>query len=90
VRPLYVLRRGEVVHHIFLCEYVSGRAHLPKDAPESSQMRGDNRFVPGWLPLSELRQAPFLIWQPVKRQLLRDLANGYRDSVIEIVADPLA
>jgi hypothetical protein len=53
-------------------------------------MRGDNRFVPGWLPLSELRQAPFLIWQPVKRQLLRDLANGYRDSVIEIVADPLA
>jgi 8-oxo-dGTP diphosphatase len=90
VRPLYVLIRGEVIHHIFLCEYVSGTPRLPEHAPEAQTMRDDNRFLPTWLPLEDLRQAPFLVWQPIKRQLLRDLNTEFQESVVKIVADPVA
>jgi 8-oxo-dGTP diphosphatase len=90
VRPLYELRRGNVIHHIFLCEYVSGTPRLPAHAPEAQTMRDDNRFVPTWLPLTELRDAPFLVWQPIKRRLLRDLNGEFQKSVVKIVADPVS
>jgi ADP-ribose pyrophosphatase YjhB (NUDIX family) len=88
-RPLYLLKRGEVQHHFFLCEYVSGDVHLPADSPEALHRRPDNRFIPKWMPLDELAQAPFLIWKPIQEQLLHDLQYGFSDSLVEIVADPV-
>ena len=89
-RPLYLLRRGNVQHHIFLCEYIAGEAHLPVNAEEALRTDADNRYIPKWLPLHELAEAPFLIWQPIKEQLLRDLEHGFSDSRVEIVAEPIS
>jgi ADP-ribose pyrophosphatase YjhB (NUDIX family) len=85
-RALYVLQYTGNLHHIFLCEYISGEPHLPADSPEASQ-GPDNRFKPLWLPLTELADAPFIIWQPVKERLLHDLEHGFAEEVTEIVAD---
>jgi hypothetical protein len=86
---LYLYKREGSQHHIFLCEYVSGEPHLPPDAPEAAE-GPNNRFKPQWLLLSDLAAAPFLIWQPIKDQLLTDLDTGFAEDVVEIVAAPAA
>lgn len=85
-RKLYVLHYTGNEHHIFLCDHVSGEPHLPADAPEAKE-GPDNRFKPLWLPLTDLPDAPFIIWQPIKEQLLKDLGSGFAEKVVQIVAD---
>jgi ADP-ribose pyrophosphatase YjhB (NUDIX family) len=84
-RQLYLMNFEGNLHHIFLCEYVSGEPHLPADAPEANE-GPDNRFEPCWMPVTGLPAAPFIIWQPVKDRLLYDLEHGFANEVVEIVA----
>ncbi|HSX42591.1 MAG TPA: NUDIX domain-containing protein [Candidatus Saccharimonadales bacterium] len=84
VRKLYFLTLADGNQsHIFLCNYVSGEAHLPPDAPEA-QARPDNKFLPRWVPLSDLARAPFLVWEPVRKQLVHDMEHGFSESVRQL------
>ena len=80
-RHLYTLNLPDgTTHYIFLASWLSGEPHLPADSPEA--LKGpDDRFEPCWVSLASLADLPFLIWQPIKQQLLHDLKNGFADSV---------
>lgn len=80
-RLLYTLKFSDGTEHsIFLCSYISGEPHLPADSPEALLNDPDNRFKPGWVPLTDLAQTDFLIWQDVKVQLLHDLEHGFSET----------
>lgn len=84
-RQLYLLRLDDgTEHHIFQCDYLSGEPHLPADSPEAQVGDPDNRFQPGWLPIGDLATAPFLVWQPIKQRLLKDLQSGFADRVVTL------
>jgi 8-oxo-dGTP diphosphatase len=84
-RPLYVLTSDAGnQHHIFLCSYVSGTPHLPPASPEYRDATPNNRFVPTWLDLTSLPNAPFLIWKPVAERLQNDLQSGFADGVVSL------
>ncbi len=74
------MRDGEFSHKIYLCEYLSGEPHLPADAPEASH-GPENRFKPGWVPVDDLPDLPFIYWQPVQQPLVDGLANGFTGPV---------
>ncbi len=81
VRLLYLVRfEDQTEHSVFLCDYISGEPHLPADAPEAIEQHTDNRFKPGWVALQDLPTTPFLVWEPVKTQLLYDLEHGFSES----------
>jgi hypothetical protein len=86
-RSLYILKTGHHEHHIFLCRYESGIPHLPADSPEARENDPNNRFAPTWLPLQELRADQFYIWKPVIENLLIDLRRGFKNQLVEIIAD---
>lgn len=71
-------------HKIYLCEYISGEPQLPPDAPEATY-GPDNRFKPVWVPVDQLRDLPFIYWQPVQWPLIDGLAKGFNEPV-EIVS----
>lgn len=85
-RQLYLMRFEGTEHHIFLCRYESGEPRLPADSPEA-QLGEGNRFEPQWVPVTTLADKPFTIWRPIVDQLIRDLADGFSDNLVEIVAD---
>jgi 8-oxo-dGTP pyrophosphatase MutT (NUDIX family) len=77
-RQVYLLKLPDgSEHNIFLARYVSGEPHLPADSPEALHTTSDNRFKPRWVALDSLAKASFLIWKPIQRQLVRDLADGF-------------
>jgi 8-oxo-dGTP diphosphatase len=89
VRQLYLVRFADGTEHtIFLAEYVSGTPHLPPDAPEAIQADPGNRFRPDWVPLDQLADTPFLVWEVIKQQLVRDLEHGFSDSVVTLASAP--
>jgi 8-oxo-dGTP diphosphatase len=86
-RSLYLLKTVDgSEHHIFLGRYLSGEPRLPGDSPEASEQHENNRFKPCWLPLAELANAPFLVWQPIKEQLLHDLEHGFTSTVLMLAS----
>jgi len=87
-RKVLELRDGDFRHRIYLCEYISGEPRLPADAPEALQMTHDNRFKPGWVPVSELRALPFTYWQPLQEPLAGGLSNGFSGPVKIVSAKP--
>lgn len=88
-RPVFEMRDGKVVHHIYLCKYVSGEPHLPPDAPEAREMNDENRFKPGWVSIADLDSLPFTYWQPLKQPLIDGLREGFGEGV-KIVNAPSA
>lgn len=84
---LYVMKSGDRDHHIYLCEYISGEAHLPADSPEALENDPNNRFEPCWRAIESIKLEQFNIWHPVIKQLLNDLKNGFQNHPIEIVVD---
>lgn len=83
-RQLYTFRLDDQEHAFFLCRYESGEPHLPEDSPEARQQNPDNRFKPGWVKLTELSGLTFLVWEPVHRRLVQDLATGFSPDAVEI------
>jgi 8-oxo-dGTP pyrophosphatase MutT (NUDIX family) len=84
-RPLYSLTTETGSQHlIFLCRYESGEPKLRPDSPEYLHNSPNNRFEPRWLDLSELNDAPFIIWKPIADQLIRDLQSGFAPDVVTL------
>jgi len=84
-RLVYLLETAEGnCHHIFLCRYLRGEPRLAADSPEAIRADPDNRFKPDWLPLSDLPEAPAIIWKPVLRRLVEDLQNGFAPDVVSL------
>jgi 8-oxo-dGTP diphosphatase len=81
LRPVMEMRHGDVVHHIYLCEYVRGEPHLPKDSPEAAHMTEANRFKPGWVPVREVADLPLVYWEPLRHHLAAGVLNGFPDKV---------
>lgn len=86
-RLLYVLKFADGTDHsIFLCSHISGEPHLPEDSPEALLNDPDNRFEPTWVPLTDLAQTNFLVWQDVKTQLLHDLEHGFPEKPLTLAS----
>lgn len=84
-RPLYRLTTDKgSQHHIFLCTYQSGEAHLPTDSPEYKNAKPNNRFTPVWRDISKLPDTPFLVWKPIADRLGLDLRNGFAPGVVSL------
>ena len=84
-RKLYEYHtENDALHHIYLCEHVSGVPFLPPDSPEALANDPDNRFRPGWLPLAELDHTSFNVWRPVISRLCEDLRGGFADEVVRL------
>lgn len=75
------MRDDEFSHKIYLCEYVGGEPHLPPNAPEALHMTDNNRFKPGWVPLKQLPDLPFIYWRPLQHPLIDGLAHGFAGPV---------
>jgi 8-oxo-dGTP diphosphatase len=88
-RQILEMRDGDVVHQIYLCEYISGEPHLPPDAPEAQHMSDQNRFKPGWVSIADLDALSFVYWQPLKQSLIEGLHDGF-DAGVRIVNAPSA
>jgi 8-oxo-dGTP diphosphatase len=85
-RSLYLLKLADGTdHHIFLGRYVSGEPHLPETSPEALEQNENNRFKPCWVSLEELADVLFLVWRPIKEQLLHDLEHGFSNSIQTLV-----
>lgn len=80
-RKLYKIVMPDAVHHIFLCEYISGEPHLGPDAPERAHQHTGNRFKPRWVAYEELEDLSLKYWEIVRTPLLHDLARGFSDQV---------
>jgi 8-oxo-dGTP diphosphatase len=84
-RPLYLLTTDKgSQHHIYLCAYQSGTAHLPSDSPEYLHAKPNNRFAPTWVNLAELPSLPFLIWKPIVVRLIDDLQAGFAPDIVSL------
>ncbi|HVV67387.1 MAG TPA: NUDIX domain-containing protein [Candidatus Saccharimonadales bacterium] len=80
-RQVLEMRDSGFAHKIYLCDYVSGEPHLPDDSPEAQQHGEDNRFKPGWQPISDLPELPFVYWKPLQYALVDGLKNGFPEKV---------
>jgi 8-oxo-dGTP pyrophosphatase MutT (NUDIX family) len=84
-RQVLELRDGDVVHKIYLCEYIGGEPHLPADSPEALVNNPDNRFAPRWATIAEVEELPFTYWEPLHKPLNEALKNGFKE-VLTIVS----
>ncbi len=85
-RKLYEINTPDSVHHIFLCNYISGEAALHPDAPEAVEhAAGKNLFKPRWIPLSELSSLSWVYWDILREQLLGDVQHGFAHETKSII-----
>jgi 8-oxo-dGTP pyrophosphatase MutT (NUDIX family) len=72
--------------YIFLCEHVPGDPKLAEDSEEMAIHRlGKNLYEPGWLPIDQLPEAPFLS-ETLQVALVYALHHGFPNE--PIVLDP--
>jgi 8-oxo-dGTP pyrophosphatase MutT (NUDIX family) len=87
-RLLYTLHFADGTEHsVFLCNYIAGEPHLPADSPEALETNSDNRFKPGWVPVADLPQTEFFVWQPIKVRLLHDLEHGFAPEPVTLASE---
>lgn len=78
-RLVYIEEAGAPygTQHVFLCDYVGGEPALNPQSDEAQINKlGANLYIPRWLPLSELPNAPF-VSEKLKQTLLDALKNGF-------------
>lgn len=85
-RQVLEMRDGDVVHQIFLCEYVSGEPHLPEDSPEALINNPDNRFAPCWVDVKNVPSLPFTYWEPLHSPLNEALKKGFSEALTIVSA----
>ncbi len=83
-RQVMEMHDKNIVHKIYLCEYVGGTPNLPDNSPESLQMTEQNRFKPGWVPIEHLPKTPFIYWEPLRKPLIEGLKHGFNQVKISI------
>lgn len=71
---------------IFVCQYVSGEPQLSAASTEASiHQMGKNLYEPGWLPLSQLPEVPFLS-RPLQQFITKYAVAGWPDHVVEFTS----
>lgn len=87
-RLALVMKDGGIEHKIYACTYIEGEPILLPDSPEFMDMSEDNRFKPGWVPISDLPRLPFTYWEPIRHPLIDCLQNGFPDAPIIVTVTP--
>lgn len=87
VRLVLEMHDGDLIHHIYLCEYIEGEPYLAEDSPEMLETTSTNRFKPGWLPIDEVKNMPMVYWEPVRGVLINGLQKGFPEEVTIVRAD---
>ena len=85
-RLVFVEEAGDPygTQYIFLCDYVSGEAHLKEDSEEAHINKlGQNLYDPRWISLSDLPDLPFLS-EKLKQAILHATAEGYPEQPHQI------
>lgn len=78
VRKLYEITIAGTKHHIYLCKYLNGEASLQPNSPEAIAHAGSgNLYKPIWVDIVEVKDLPFIYWEPLKPQLVQDLQEGF-------------
>ncbi|HTE21515.1 MAG TPA: NUDIX domain-containing protein [Candidatus Limnocylindria bacterium] len=73
-------------HYIYLCDYVSGEPKLSPGSTEAAiHKMGKNLYEPGWLPLSELPDVPFLSAE-LQQAVIRGNTSGWPEQVEEFTS----
>jgi 8-oxo-dGTP diphosphatase len=68
---------------VYLCDYVSGEPKLgPGTTEEAIHKMGKNLYEPGWLPLSELPNVPFLSAE-LQQAIIEATTSGWPEQVKE-------
>lgn len=86
-REILQMHDGDICHHIFLCQYISGAPSMPPEAPEAQQSHVDNRFEPGWFTFEQLHNFDMHYWQPIKQKLIVGLKQGFDAHVTVVSTD---
>lgn len=69
---------------IFLCDYVSGEAHLREDSEEAHINKlGQNLYDPRWIDLDKLPNLPF-VSEKLKATILDAVATGFPEQPQQI------
>jgi 8-oxo-dGTP diphosphatase len=85
LRLMYIEHAGDMYgdQYIFLANYVEGEPTLSPNSQEYAiNQLGQNLYVPKWLPLSELANAPFLS-DELQNRILDGIASGWPEQVQE-------
>jgi 8-oxo-dGTP pyrophosphatase MutT (NUDIX family) len=79
-RELYRLKESGLLHHFYLCSYISGVPHLKLNSDEAGQGE-DNTFKPTWVKIDELAKMEHPYWTLIFNELLIDIKTGFMDNV---------
>ncbi len=82
IRLVWIEDAGELYgeQHIYLCEYVGGEPQLATASEEAAISKlGNNLYLPGWLPVSDLPETVFRS-DSVKQALLSALSQGFPET----------
>jgi 8-oxo-dGTP pyrophosphatase MutT (NUDIX family) len=86
IREVVQMHDGDIVHHIFLAEYLSGTPHLPVHSEESHIAHTHNRFMPDWVDVAKFSALPLVYWEPLRDVLVNGLTNGFPDEITVVPA----
>jgi 8-oxo-dGTP diphosphatase len=78
-RLVFVEDAGDMYgpQYIFVCDYHSGEVALTPGSEEYEINKlGQNLYTPGWLPLKDLPDVPFLS-ETLKQHMLQGIQNGW-------------
>lgn len=79
-QKVYIWREGLNEHHFFLCAYIDGEPMLSESAEEYDNGL-DNQHIPRWVTMDEAIESSFGYWQPLKKQIIFDIENGFSDKL---------
>lgn len=86
IREVAQMHDGDIVHHIFLADYLSGEPRLPDHSEESHIAHTYNRFLPDWVDIAKLATLPLLYWEPLRDVVMNGLTNGFSDEIVVVPA----
>lgn len=85
-REIMQMHDGEVIHHIYLCNYVFGEPELVADAPEALVNSAENRFRPDWFNVVDLPQLDLGYWQPTRQGLIDGIQSNFAGDLVIVSA----
>lgn len=83
IRPVYRYeqKNSNLVHEIWLCNYISGSPLLPHDVEEAAVASDTNVYKPIWLKLSDVSNVP--LWpSAMAARLLHDKRRDWPEFVV--------
>jgi len=77
-RPVFTQMAGaHGLHHVYVCEYVSGEPHLRPDSREAAlHAQGKNLYQPLWLDVKAFASVPF-VSESLRQAILHGIAHGW-------------